>query len=212
MTSEAISDADARAMLHLPAEFELPDTESLVTDARAILLHTLSLRKELEPTGVLVSPIWENKDGNAAVRAAIVAPEITSRYFEGPGVASLRDGGVMEMLADIVLMLLEDPPSAAQMLSATDALWVSKDAPIRSLELPYKPYFKVLTLTIADLARKVGAGFTELEWIASLGLLDAYHDPSSDPPRDQVVASTAAKTATMMAEEDKWMQAILTEN
>ena len=54
--------------------------------------------------------------------------------------------------------------------------------------------------------------FSELEWIASLGLLDAYHDPANDPPRDEVVASTAAKTAVMMTEEEKWMQAILTEN
>ena len=79
---------------------------------------------------------------------------------------------------------------------------------MRSLEVPYKPHFKTLTLVIADLARKVGAGFTELEWIASLGLMDAFHDPESDPPREEVLASVRDKSAAMLADEEAWMLAM----
>lgn len=201
--------ADARAILHLPESFEVPHPDAIVDDARAILLHSFSLRKDLAESDIVVSPIWEGHAGEAAVRAAIVPPQVVTRHFEGPGIVALRDAGVMQMLGDVVGMLLEDPAGAAGVLAATEQLWVSPEAPVRSLEVPYKPHFKVLTLTIADLARKVGAGFTELEWIASLGLLDAYHDPASDPPREDVVTATAAKTLAMCAEEAEWMRALV---
>lgn len=198
--------SDARTMLHLPEKFEMPEPDAIVQDARAILLHAFSLRKELGTSEVVISPIWEDHEGQASVRAAIVPPAIVTRYFEGPGLTSLRDAGVMQMLGDVVGMLLEDPEGAAKVLAPTEQLWVSPEAPVRALDLPYKPHFKVLTLAIADLARKVGAGFTELEWIASLGLLDAYHDPSSDPPREEVLTATSAKTLAMCAEEAAWMR------
>lgn len=200
--------SDPRAFLHLPASFEIPSPDTLAQDARAILLHALSLRKDMANAEVVVSPIWENHDGQASVRAAIVPPGVVTRYFEGPGLASLRDAGVMQMMCDVAGMLLEDPDGAAKVLAPTEQLWVSPEAPVRALDLAYKPHFKVLTLVIADLARKVGAGFNELEWIASLGLLDAYHDPANDPPRDEVITSTSAKTLAMCAEEVDWMRAL----
>jgi hypothetical protein len=208
MTSDS-SPPDARAFLHLPESFAPPDPDALLEDARAILLPGLSLRKELAGQGVVISPIWEDHDGQASVRAAIVPAQVVARHFEGPGLVSMRDPGVMQMLCDVVAMLLEEPEGAASALAATHALWISPGAPVRSLELPYKPHFKVLTLTIADLARKVGAGFTELEWIASLGLLDAYHDPESDPPRADVFTSTEVKTLALSAEEAEWMRALV---
>jgi hypothetical protein len=208
MSSDKSDAGDARAMLHLPEKFDLPEPEVIVQDARAILLHAFSLRKELGEADIVISPVWEDHGGQASVRAAIVPPEIVKRYFEGPGLTSLRDAGVMQMLGDVVGMLLEDPEGAAKVLAATEQLWVSPQAPVRSLDLPYKPHFKVLTLAIADLARKVGAGFTELEWIASLGLLDAYHDPANDPPREEVLTATAAKTLAMCAEEASWMRTL----
>lgn len=197
----------SRAMLHLPETFDIPDADTIVQDARAILLHALSLRKELAEGEIVVSPVWEGQGGQAAVRAALVPPQVVTRYFEGKGIASLRDAGVMGMLADVAVMLLEEPDAAAEVLAATEQLWISPEAPVRTIDVPYKPHFKLLTLVIADLARKVGAGFSELEWIASLGLLDAYHDPASDPPRDEVLSQTAAKTLAMCAEESEWMRA-----
>jgi hypothetical protein len=198
----------ARTMLHLPAKFDLPEPDAIVQDARAILLHAFSLRKEMGTADIVISPVWENHEGQASVRAAIVPPAVVTRHFEGPGLASLRDAGVMQMLGDVVGMLLEDPEGAAEVLAPTEQLWVSPEAPIRSLDLAFKPHFKVLTLVIADLARKVGAGFTELEWIASLGLLEAYHDPANDPPREDVLAATSAKTLAMCADEAEWMRAL----
>ncbi len=208
MSSETPEASDPRERLHLPAQFDMPEPDALEVDARAIVLHTLSLRKDLAGTEVVISPIWENHEGQASVRAAVVPPEVVKRHFEGAGLTSLRDAGVMQMVCDVTAMLLEDPEGAAEVLVGTDQLWISPEAPTRSLELPYKPHYKVLTLVIADLLRKAGAGFTELEWIASLGLLDAYHDPSSDPPREDVVTATAAKTLAMCADEASWMRAL----
>lgn len=209
--TEIDSDAAARKLLDLPAAFDVPSADLVVQDARAILLQMLSLRKDVEGSGMILSPVWENVSGQASMRAAIVPRQVAARFYEGPGLKALRDATVMDMMGDVVVMLLEDPKGAARVLARTEQLWISESAPTRSLQLPFKPHFKVLTLVVADFARKIGAGFSELEWLASLGLLEAYHDPSGDPPKPEVLAATNAKTAAMCAEEEEWMRALQAE-
>lgn len=206
--SEPGSDAEARAKLHLPASFEIPETHVLEDDLRATLLHTLHLHKAFAETGIVCSPIWEGHAGEAAVRAAVVPAEVVRLHYEGPGVRALADGEVVSMVADIVGMLLADPVGALKALGPTAQLWSSADAPVRTLETPYKPHLGVLTLVVADFNRKVGAGFTELEWIASLGLIDAFYDPAIDPPGEQVLVAMRAKTLAMCAAEEDWMRAL----
>jgi hypothetical protein len=194
--------------LDLPAGYALPGTDHLVQDTRAILLHTVGLRGDANGSGLQISPIWENRDGQAALRAAVVPKEVEARHFEGKGMASLRDPEVATMIADTVELLAEEPAAAAQALSTTAALWISADAPVRTLGVPYKGHFKLLTLVLADFLRKTGAGFDELEWLASIGLLDAYHDPAADRPIDDVRASTREKLERLVAEEAGWMKAL----
>src|SRR5437879_5864776 len=107
------TEAEGLAFLQIPAGFAVPETDMLVQDARATLLHNLTLYAEAKESGVQVSPIWEDKDGQASLRAAIVPPEVVARYFEGRGLASLRDASVIEMIADVIPMLLEQPAEAA---------------------------------------------------------------------------------------------------
>jgi hypothetical protein len=204
-----ITDADARALLHLPEGFVAPETAMLIQDARAILLHTLALRRDLASSEIVISPIWENHDGQAALRAAIVPPEVANQFFGGSSLASLKEESVLEMIADIVAMFADDLVGAARVLQSTEELWISKEAPIRPLGMPWKNHFKLLTLTIADFSRKISAGMNELEWITSIGLLDAFHDPSTDPPIAEVRASTAEKSARLHANEEKWMAEFL---
>lgn len=194
-----------RALLQLPEGYAVPESDFIVQDARAILLHMVNLRKDNASTNVDIAPIWENLDGQAGLRAAVVPPEVVKRHFEGAGFASLRESTVIVMIGDLVEMLSEDPAAAATALAPTEQLWLAADAPTRSLQMPYKGHYKLLTLLIADLCRKVGAGFTELEWIASLGVLDAFHDPAQDPPIAEVRASMQAKLAKLADEEAKWM-------
>ena len=211
MASDDQAEDAARAKLHLPKELEIPEIEALEDDIRATLLHTVSLRKALSDTGIVCSPIWEGFAGEAAVRAAVVPPEVVTRHNEGAGVRALADATVVTMLADVVAILLEDPVSAVKVLGPTETLWISPEAPVRSLETPYKAHFKLLTLVVADFIRKIGAGFTELEWIASLGLLEAFHDPAGDPTKPSVLATTHDKTAAMCAAEEEWMRALQAE-
>lgn len=198
-------DKTGREMLQLPEGHAIPESDFIVQDARAILLHMVNLRKDNAGTNVDISPIWENLDGQAGLRASVVPPEVVKRHFEGAGFASLKESAVLVMIGDLVEMLAEHPAAAASALAPTEHLWISKDAPARSLQMPYKGHFKLLTLVIADLCRKVGAGLTELEWIASLGVLDAFHDPAQDPPVDAIRASMQEKLAKLADEEAKWM-------
>lgn len=209
MSSTTKTEAEGRAFLNLPEGFVPPENDVLIQDARAMLLHNLTLYSEVRESGILVSPIWEDREGQASLRAALVPPQIAARYFEGRGLASLREPSVLEMVADVVPMMVEDPAAAARVLETTHQLWVSEDAPVRGLQMPYKGHFKVLTLLLADIARKVTAGFSEIEWLASLGVLSAFHDPSQDPPVEDINRSTRERTAKMIAEEEAWMSEML---
>jgi hypothetical protein len=202
-------DASARQFLELPPAYAVPDVDDIAHDARAILLHTVNLRRDTADSGVQISPIWENREGQASLRATIVPKEVEKRHFEGPGIAALRDPSALTMVCDVVELLAAEPLAAAKGLGTTAQLWISEEAPIRSLGVPFKGHFKLLTLTIADFFRKVGAGFTELEWFTSLGLLEAFHDPAQDPPADEIRASTREKTAKMCADEEAWMAALV---
>jgi len=201
--------ASGRAFLELPEGYALPDVDHLIQDARAILLHTVSLRKETGSSGLQISPVWENHDGQAALRAAVVPPEVEARHFEGRGMNSMRNPEALTMIADAVEILADEPAVAAQALAMTASLWISEGAPVRPLGLPYKGHFKLLTLVIADFLRKVGAGFDELEWLTSIGLLSAYHNPDEDPPAEQVRAAARDKTLALVAQEEAWMAAFV---
>lgn len=195
----------SRQFLALPEGYALPDVEDLLHDARAILLHTLNLRTETQSSGIQISPVWENHAGQAALRAAVVPLEVELRHFEGKGMNALRDPNALTMIGDVVEILAEEPIAAARALSMTAALWISEDAPIRQLGLPYKGHYKLLTLVIADFLRKVGAGFDELEWITSLGILSAYHNPAEDPPIEDIQASTREKMQRLIVDENAWL-------
>jgi len=197
--------------LHLPRDIVVPEIEVLEEDIRTSLRHFVNLCKALEDTAIVCSPIWEGHAGEAAVRAAVVPEQVVTRHNEGAGMRALTDPSVVTMLADIIAILIEDPEGAVKVLGPTETLWMSEDAPVRSLEMPYKPHYRVLTLVIADFTRKIGSGFTEDEWIASLGLLEAFHDPVSDPPKDAILAVTRAKIAAMCSEEADWMRALQAE-
>jgi hypothetical protein len=201
--------ASARAFLELPEGYTLPDVDHLVQDARAILLHTVNLRSETQASGLQIAPIWENHDGQAALRATVVPAEVEARHFEGKGMMALRNPDVLTMIADAVELLADEPAVAAQALSMTASLWISEGAPVRPLGLPYKGHFKLLTLVIADCLRKLGSGFNELEWLTSIGLLSAYHNPDEDPPVEQVRAAAREKTLTLVSEEEAWMTAFV---
>ncbi|MDI1428563.1 MULTISPECIES: hypothetical protein [Polyangium] len=201
--------ASARAFLQLPEGYALPDVDDLMHDARAILLHTVNLRTETRAPGIQISPVWENRDGQAALRATVVPVEIEARHFEGKGMMALRDPNALTMIADAVEILADEPVVAAQALVVTASVWISEEAPVRPLGLPYKGHFKLLTLVIADFLRKVGAGFDELEWLTSIGLLGAYHNPDEDPPAEQVRAAAREKSLRLAAEEEAWMAALL---
>ncbi|MDC0740554.1 hypothetical protein [Polyangium mundeleinium] len=201
--------ASARAFLQLPEGYALPDVDHLMHDARAILLHTVNLRSETRASGIQISPVWENRDGQSALRATVVPAEIEARHFEGKGMMALRDPNALTMIADAVEILAEEPVVAAQALLVTASVWISEEAPVRPLGLPYKGHFKLLTLVIADFLRKIGAGFDELEWLTSIGLLSAYHNPDEDPPVEQVRAAAREKSLRLAAEEEAWMAALL---
>jgi hypothetical protein len=202
-------DSSARRFLALPPDVPCPDVDKLMDDARAILLHTVGLRAQIAESGMQISPIWEDCDGQAALRATVVPAPVELRHFEGRGMATLRAPNALRMIADAVEILAEEPAVAAQALQLTASLWTSDEAPVRPLGVPYKGHFKLLTLVLADFLRKVGAGFEPLEWLTSIGLLRAFHDPDEDPPLEQVRAAMREKTARMMAEEEAWMASLV---
>ena len=86
---------------------------------------------------------------------------------------------------------------------------VAKKSPVFPLEALYAGHFKLLSLMLADIARKADAGLDTLDWIASLGLpVEEFRD-DDDPPADQIHERMEARMDAMWAQEDAWLDSAL---
>jgi hypothetical protein len=199
------TDDIARALLGLPMAYVLPPTAVLVAEARRIVDTNLALARELSAQGIGISPIWERKGSRAAVRAALLPAEFASRYFTGGGLVVLGKESVRTLVAELMPWMAEDPGGAAVALDDTLELWISEGAPLRELESPYGGHYKLLSLMLADIARKADAGLDTLDWIASLGLpVEEFRD-DDDPSADEIHARMEMRVDTMWAQEDAWL-------
>jgi hypothetical protein len=184
----------------------LPSTEVLVTDARRIVETNVALARELVAQGIGISPIWERHGSRATVRAVTMPAEFASRYFTGGGLVVLGKPRVRILVAELMPWMAEDPRAAANALEDTLEMWTSEEAPLRPLELLYAGHYKLLSLMLADIARKADAGLDTLDWIASLGLpVEEFRD-DDDPPAEEIHARMEARMDAMWAQEDAWLE------
>lgn len=203
------SDDVARALLGLPMAYVLPAAEVIVGEAWMILDTNLALARELSMQGIGISPIWERKGSRAAVRTALLPAELASRYFTGGGLVVLGKTAVRTLVAELMPWMAQDPVGAAVALEDTLDVWTSEDAPLRPLESPYGGHYKLLSLMLADIARKADAGLDTLDWIASLGLpVEEFRD-DDDPPPSEIHTRMEARMDAMWAQEDAWLGSAL---
>jgi hypothetical protein len=114
---------------------------------------------------------------------------------------------VRTLVAELMPWMAQDPGGAAVALEDTLEVWTSEDAPLRPLEALYAGHFKLLSLMLADIARKADAGLDTLDWIASLGLpVEEFRD-DDDPPASEIEERTEARMDAMWAQEDAWLEA-----
>jgi hypothetical protein len=203
------TDDDARALLGLPMAYMLPSTDVLVADARRIVETNLALARELGAQGIGISPIWERNGSRAAVRAALLPAAFASRYFTGGGLVVLGKPGVRTLVTELMPWMAEDLGGAAAALEDTLEVWTSEDAPLRPIESLYGGHYKLLSLMLADIARKADAGLDTLDWIASLGLpVEEFRD-DDDPTAEEIHTRMEARMDAMWAQEDAWLESAL---
>ncbi|MFO0549637.1 MAG: hypothetical protein U0271_14685 [Polyangiaceae bacterium] len=203
---------DARALLALPKDYVAPSAEELLADAQRIVAKNLELGEEtarLADQGLLVSPIWElgPGDGEAQVmvRLAVLPASFRGRYFEAEGREVLGEPAALELVCDVLSWLLEDPIGAVFALEDTLRVWLDDTAPTRTLDVPYRGHYKLLSLLLADIARKGAAGLDTLEWIGSIGLpIEESREPD-DPPVERIVADMKLHLDEMWEEERRWL-------
>jgi hypothetical protein len=198
------TDDVARALLGLPMAYVLPATEVLVAEAWKIIDGNLALAREPSTS---FSPIWERKGSRAAVRATLLPPAFASRYFTGGGRVVLGKASVRTLVAELMPWMAQDPVSAAVALEDTLELWTFEEAPLHALESPYGGHYKLLSLMLADIARKADAGLDTLDWIASLGLPVEEFCDDDDPPASEIHARMEERMDAMWAQEDAWLDA-----
>ncbi len=185
--------------------YVLPATQVLVADARRIVETNVALHRELSGQGIGFSPIWERQGSRAAVRAAMLPPEFAGRYFTGGGLVVIGKPSVRTLVAELMPWMAEDPGGAVIALEDTHEVWTSDEAPLRPLEPLYAGHFKLLSLMLADIARKADAGLDTLDWIASLGLpVEEFRD-DDDPTVAEIEARMEARMDAMWAQEDGWL-------
>lgn len=205
-----LSEADARALLALPRSHVLPSEDELLDDARRIVAKNLELADELGPLreqGLQLSPVWEAKGGVVQVRLAVLPAVFRSRYFEGEAAEVLREPVAIEMVVDVLPWMVDDPVGAAFALESTYRTWQDDTAPVRSIEVPYRGHYRLLSLLLADIARKGSAGLDVLEWLGSIGLPVEESRDEDDPPAEEIRASMKAHLEAMWAEERRWKDA-----
>jgi hypothetical protein len=233
---DRLCDDDARALLGLPTAYVLPATEILVAEARRIVEINLALAHRRTVSGVglaaspmavspmtvspmtvspmivspmTVSPIWERSAGRAAVRASTLPAPFASRYFTGGGRVVLGKSNVRTLVAELMPWMAQDPSGAFAALEDTLEVWTTEGAPLQALDSPYGGHYKLLSLMLADIARKADAGLDTLDWIASLGLpVEEFRD-DDDPSEAEIQARMEARVDAMWAEEDAWLQAAM---
>jgi len=202
-----LSEQDARALLGLPRGHTLPAADVLLGDVARIVEVNLGLGKELAPLaeqGLLPSPLWEPKDGATQVRLAVLPPVFRGRYFEGEGAEVLAEPYAREIVVEVLEWMVADPVGAAFALEDTYRTWHDATAPVRSLALPYEGHFRLLSLLLADIARKGAAGLDTLQWLGSIGLpIEESREPD-DPPAPEIVAAMKKNLDGMWAEERAW--------
>jgi len=202
---DRLTDDDARTLLGLPMAYVLPAAEVLVAEARRIVETNLALARAPSVPGRVMSPIWERKGSRAAVRAVQLPREFTRRYFTGGGRTVLGKAGVRTLVAELMPWMAEDPSAAAAALEDTLELWSFEDEPLQLLESPYGGHYKLLSLMLADIARKADAGLDTLDWIASLGLPVEEFCDDDDPPASEIQARMEERVDEMWAQEDAWL-------
>jgi len=210
---QLLSEVDARVLLGLPKGGAVPDESTLSADAEAIVTQNLALAREVEhlgEQGLLLSPVWESNAGVAQARMAVRPPSFRTRYFEPEGLEVLRDSEAIDAVVDVVPWMMDDPVGAAVALDDTLRAWRDDTAPVRSLGVAMKPHTRLLSLLLADVARKGAAGLDTLEWLASLGVPIAELRDDGDPSEDEIRASMKANLRAMWDDERGWMRAAFT--
>lgn len=208
-----LSMQEARGLLALPEDCQVPETADLLADAELILSTNHAVAKEtahLVANGLQVSPIWDvgTKAGATApvlVRMAVLPVEFRSRYFEGEGAEVLGERAAIELVCDVVPWLADDPVGAAFALEDTLRVWLDDTAPTRTLEIPYRGHYKLLSLLLADIARKGSAGLDSLEWLGSIGLPIEESRDADDPPTEQIRANMKLHLQDMWEQERRWL-------
>lgn len=207
---DLLSEHDARALLGLPAGTRLPDEDALVREAERIVAKNLELAAEasgLSEQGLLVSPIWEAKGGVAQVRMAVLPPIFRTRYHEPEGLHVLREPAAIGIVAEVLPWMVDDPVGASVALEDTLRVWLDDTAPVRSLGEPVGGHTRLLSILLADIARKGAAGLDTLEWLGSIGLPIEDARDDDDPSELEVRAAMKEHLQAMWEEERSWLRA-----
>jgi len=192
----------------MPADLVAPDAHQAIADARMIVAKNRAVDREIAPLsaqGLLFSPVWEIGSGIARGRLAVLPPVFRTRYFESEGAEVLDDDATIELVCDVLPWLVDDPVGAAFALENTLRAWLDDTAPTRSLEIPYVGHYRLLSLLLADIARKSAAGLDELEWLASIGLpVEEFRD-DADLPAEAIIEGMKQRLDQMWQDERAWL-------
>lgn len=207
---DLLSEHDARALLGIPAGYQPPGEDALLAEAQRIVEKNFALARELTPLadqGLLLSPIWESKSGVAHARLSVLPAGFRSRYYEPEGALVLDEPHALGIVAEVVPWMIDDPVGASVALEDTLRVWLDDTAPVRSLEEPLHGHTRLLTILLADIARKGAAGLDTLEWLGSIGLPVEDARDDDDPSPEEIRASMKAHLEAMWEEERAWLRA-----
>jgi hypothetical protein len=163
------------------ADLARASREDLLAETDRIVTENLRTAPSRHPvTGAVVafgSPTWRREStssGPTVARSMTVLPELFERYYYDPLVAvQLRSPSVRAIAVDVLLARRGEPAELA--LTARDIASIYEgdvaEAPAMVIDPPYyRPGDRLLSLLLADIAKRLFAGLTEAELRAGYGL------------------------------------------
>jgi hypothetical protein len=175
------------------------DFEELCNGLQDELLEQPFLAEANGVRAVCRSPVFTLVDGRVMQPVSIVPAPMLRRFWTDEGREVLEGTELAPLVAKVAMVLVRSDDLARAGLGQVNDIYVTPSAPASPWPLQ-DARLRIASLILADSVRKLAAGFSDRELIASYGISrSTEHDESARRAADAMKAEEASWIAAALA-------------